>query len=205
MTLLLLIRHGQTTWNAERRLQGQKDAPLTETGVRQAQAVAERLADVVFSAVYTSDLGRAYHTAEIVNRPHGLPLIPRRGLREVHLGAWEGRTAGELGQNESEADLLAKWRQDSVANRPPGGERLEELQARVIEELEGIAREHPEGKVAVVTHGGVIKAAVSWVLDLPLGNQRRFEIGNGSVTQIEWGSGCSLLVTLNDRSHWKKL
>ncbi|MBW3625147.1 MAG: histidine phosphatase family protein [Armatimonadetes bacterium] len=203
MTQLLLIRHGQTTWNAERRLQGQQDAPLTEEGIRQAHAASGRLATTAFTAIYTSDLGRAAHTAEIINVPHRLELRQRADLREVDLGAWEGKTASELERNETEADLLAKWREDSVANRPPGGERLEELQARVIRALEGIAGAHPDGRVAVVTHGGVIKAAVSWVLGLPLGNQRRFEIGNGSITRLHLEPGRSLLVTLNDLSHWE--
>lgn len=203
MTQILLIRHGQTTWNAERRLQGQQDAPLSEKGLLQAQAAARRLSETAFIALYTSDLGRAYHTAEIINEPHRLELIPRSELREVHLGVWEGKTVEELEQDESEADLLAKWRLDSVSNRPPEGERLEEIQMRMIRALEEIASEYPEGQVGVVSHGGAIKAAVSWVLGLPLDHQRRFEIGNGSITRIELSRSRSVLLSLNDLSHWE--
>jgi broad specificity phosphatase PhoE len=202
MTSLLLIRHGQTTWNAERRLQGQQDAPLSPTGLQQAEAVAKRLASVPLNAIFTSDLMRAYHTAEAINRFHHLPLLPRPDLREVNLGLWEGRTVIELEQDATEADLLAKWRTDSVTNRPPGGERLEELQTRVINALEQIVKDYPRDFVAVVSHGGVIKAAVSWVLGLPLDHQRRFEINNTSLTQLSFGGRGPVLEYLNDVSHW---
>jgi broad specificity phosphatase PhoE len=201
MAVLLIIRHGQTTWNAERRLQGQHDAPLSAKGLREAEAIARRLAHTPLDALYSSDLGRALQTAEIVNAPHGLPIQARADLREVNLGEWEGKSVGELKQDESEADLLAKWRSDSLANRPPGGERLEELQARVVRALEEIAQDHPEGRIAVVTHGGVIKSAVSWLLGLPLDHQRRFEIGNASLTRMELGPRRTVLQCLNDRSH----
>jgi broad specificity phosphatase PhoE len=204
MTSLLLIRHGQTTWNAERRLQGQQDAPLSPQGLSQAEAVAKRLASVSLDAIVTSDLMRACHTAETINRFHCLPLFGRSDLREVNLGQWEGRTVTELEKDASEADLLAKWRTDSVANRPPGGERLEELQTRVINALEQIVQQHPRDRVAVVSHGGVIKAAVSWVLGLPLDHQRRFEINNTSITKVTFGARGPILEYLNDVSHWSE-
>jgi alpha-ribazole phosphatase/probable phosphoglycerate mutase len=202
VTVLYLIRHGQTTWNAERRLQGQRDSPLSEKGAKQADAVARRLAGTPLSAIYASDLSRARDTAEIVNARHRLPLMLRKDLREVNLGEWEGRTVTELERDESEADLLAKWRADSVKNRPPGGERLEELQTRVVNALEEIVTAHPDGEAAVVTHGGVVKAAVSWILGLPLDHQRRFEVNNASITRVSFGARGPYLEGLNDISHW---
>jgi alpha-ribazole phosphatase len=205
MCKLILIRHGQTTWNAERRLQGHQDSPLSPRGILEAEAVGRRLANEPLTALYSSDLSRASHTAEILNAAHHLPLVQRADLREVNLGQWEGKTASELEQDETEADLLAKWREDSLTNRPPGGERLEELQARVVSALEEIAEDHPEGLIAVVTHGGVIKAAVAWVLGLPLDHQRRFEVGNASITTLVLGPKRSLLLNLNDRSHCESI
>jgi alpha-ribazole phosphatase/probable phosphoglycerate mutase len=177
------------------------DAPLSEKGVRQAEAASRRLSTEELAAVYTSDLGRAVHTAGIIAAPHRLPLLKKTDLREVNLGEWEGKTVTELEQDESEADLLSQWRKDSLTHRPPGGERLEELQARVVRALEEVHREQPEGTVAVVSHGGAIKAAVAWVLGLPLGHQRRFEVQNGSITRIEWRGDRVTLSCLNDTTH----
>jgi broad specificity phosphatase PhoE len=203
MTQLILIRHGQTLWNAEKRLQGQRDAPLTEKGILQARAASLRLSQEPLAAVYTSDLGRAVRTAEFIAEPHRLPLVSREDLREVNLGEWEGKSVPELEQDEAEADLLSRWRTDSVTNRPPGGERLEELQARVVRALEEIRGDRREGRVAVVSDGGAIKAAVSWVLGVSLDRQRRFEIHNGSITRIDWTEGKVVIVTLNDTAHWE--
>jgi len=198
---LLLIRHGQTTWNAERRLQGQRDSPLSDYGVRQAEALAERLAPVRLTAIYTSDLERAYRTAEAIDRRHGLGLRARADLREVHLGRWEGRTVADLERDEAEADSLTLWRENAALHRPPGAERLEDLQARAVAALGEIAAAHGDGTIAVVTHGGVVKAAVGWALGLPLDRQRRFGVDNGSITALRWEKRGSLLLRLNDTCH----
>ena len=204
MSKLLLIRHGQTTWNAERRIQGHQDSPLSEEGLRQAEAIAGRLSIVRLDAIYTSDLARACRTAEAINVHHRLPLRTLVSLREANLGRWEGRTVADLEKDAVEADLLALWRTDSATNRPPGGERLEELQARAVAAVQRIVEAHPAGTIAVVTHGGVVKAVVSWALGLPIDRQRRFVVGNASLTRLSIDARGATLECLNDVSHWSE-
>lgn len=201
MAQLILIRHGQTVWNAERRLQGHLDSSLSAKGENEAEAVARRLRDEPLTALYSSDLGRAMTTARAINEAHRLPMHTDARLREVNLGRWEGKAVTDLEADEAESNLLALWRADSVANRPPGGERLEELQARVIQSLQEIAAANPGGRVAVVTHGGVVKAAVAWILGIPLERQRRFDVNNASLTRLDLSPKREAVICLNDFSH----
>ncbi len=159
LELLLLARHGQSTWNAERRWQGQGDPPLSERGRRQAEALADALAGHALDALLSSDLARAAETAEIVARRLGLPpprLEPR--LRERSLGAWTGRT---------EAEIAAAWpaelerlRAGDPELRPGGGESEHQVVRRVRDALSDLAAAPPGGRVALVTHLGVIRTLV---------------------------------------------
>jgi broad specificity phosphatase PhoE len=144
MTALLLARHGETEWNKERRFQGWADPPLNEAGRKQARLLAEQLRDLAFDAVYSSDLARAYETAEIVAAPHGVPVVADEGLREVDVGVVSGMTWVEAHERFG-VDL-------------PFGETREEHQARVLAAVERIARRHPVERVLIVTHGGTIRA-----------------------------------------------
>lgn len=147
MTRLLLVRHGQSTWNADGRWQGQADAPLSDFGRLQAAHAAAAVGAV--DAVYASTLDRARITAEIIAESIGVgPVIVLDDLQERDAGEWSGRTRAEI-----EVDYpgyLAEGR------RPPGWEGDDELIARVLPSLEAIGLRHPDGDVLVVTHGGVI-------------------------------------------------
>jgi probable phosphoglycerate mutase len=146
--MLLFVRHGETDWNAEGRLQGHTDRPLNEYGRRQARELAERLAGDGISAVYASDLIRARETAEIVAARLGLEVVLDPDLREKNWGNWEGLTADERAHVEFE------------------GESTEEHRARILRAVQRIVDAHPGERVAVVTHGGSlrrIQAAVSGV------------------------------------------
>lgn len=154
MTTLLLVRHGETDWNRERRWQGHADPPLNELGREQSSALAARLVSDPPGAVYSSDLTRARETAEIVGRSLGLEprLDPR--LREVDVGEWSGLTLPEIEQRFPEG----------LARRLAGGagwdegESYEAMGERVLEALHAIAAAHPGGRVLVVTHGGPMRA-----------------------------------------------
>ncbi len=154
-TELVLIRHAESTWNAERRWQGHSDPPLSQRGRRQAAEVAERLAQESFAALVCSDLKRALETAELIGARLGLsPHLDSR-LREIHLGAWSGLVR---------AEIEARWPEEHVRYRagdedvcPPGGESRRMLRARVEPALSELVRRHPHGRVAVVCHGGVIR------------------------------------------------
>jgi broad specificity phosphatase PhoE len=146
MTELLLVRHGETDWNAEGKLQGHTDRPLNDYGRKQAKALADRLAAEQIDAVYASDLSRARETAEIIAAVLGLEVAVDQDLREKNWGNWEGLTSEERLQIEFE------------------GETSEAHRDRTLDALQRIVARHPEGRIVVVTHGGSlrrIQAAVS--------------------------------------------
>ena len=150
MTALLLVRHGETDWNSEGRLQGQTDRPLSDYGRCQARELAEQLADERLEAIYTSDLARAMETAQILGARLGLTVVVDPDLREKNWGTWEGLTGDERIHVEF------------------AGESTEDHRDRVLGALRRIAGRHPDQRVVVVTHGGSlrrIQAAVNGVAD----------------------------------------
>lgn len=153
-TTLLLIRHGETAWNAEHRIQGRLDVPLSTTGVWQAGRLAERLAGEPIDAVVSSDLARARMTAAPVAEAHGLRMVAEPRLRERVFGIFEGKTLDEIAARHPEE--FAAWRARDVEWRMPGGESGTEFIARVLEAVREVAASHVGRTVAVVTHGGVL-------------------------------------------------
>ncbi len=152
MARLLLIRHGQSSWNAQGRWQGWADPPLSDIGEAQAVAAAERLRGEGLTKVVSSDLQRARRTAELIAERLGLPLLdPVPDLRERDIGDWSGLTTVEIEQGWP--GWLALWRAGEL-ERPPQGEAHHELGARVVAALERLAE--LDGCILVVTHGGVI-------------------------------------------------
>ncbi len=149
-TTILLVRHGETDWNRERRVQGHADRPLNEHGRAQAAALADELADEPLDAVYSSDLARAYETARAVAERHGLEVTVARELRERNFGTWEGLL---------DTEILARFPE---AHEGPWGddETQEQMSERVAAALERIAAAHPGGQVLVVAHGGPLRAAM---------------------------------------------
>lgn len=154
MTSLALIRHAHTEWNAQGRIQGQSDSPLTSQGRAWAKQCARTLGVGEFQAVYASPLGRAMATAGIIGEKLGLAVSPQPGLMEQAFGAWEGKTVQEL----RESGLLQPQMALGWAFEPPGGESRQALLARVWESLLALGRGHPRGKVLVVAHEGVLRA-----------------------------------------------
>jgi broad specificity phosphatase PhoE len=155
VTTLLLVRHGETDWNAEGRLQGHTDRPLNETGRRQARELADRLAGERVDAIYASDLSRAKETAEIVGERLGLTVVIDPDLREKNWGNWEGLTGDERVHVEFE------------------GETTEAHRDRIVRAVRRIAERHPEQRIVIVTHGGSlrrIQAAANGVADPVIDN-----------------------------------
>ncbi|HEU5477437.1 MAG TPA: histidine phosphatase family protein [Gaiellaceae bacterium] len=151
MTTLLLVRHGETDWNADGRLQGQTDRPLSDFGRRQARELAEELEDEQLEAIYSSDLARARETAEIVGARLGLPVVFDPDLREKDWGTWEGLTAVERDRVEFV------------------GESTEAHQERILLALRRISARHPgDGRVLVVTHGGSMRRVQTAALGMAL-------------------------------------
>jgi broad specificity phosphatase PhoE len=148
-TKILFARHGETDWNRERRVQGHTDRPLNETGREQAAALADELESVRVDAVYASDLARAQETAQIVAERLGLPITTLSELREKHFGTWEGLTDEEVLVRFPHARERGPW---------GDGETSEAMSERVVTAVRRIAREHPDGQVLVVSHGGPLRA-----------------------------------------------
>jgi broad specificity phosphatase PhoE len=174
MTTILLARHGETDWNAQRRVQGHSDTPLNDNGRAQALALAETLDGAVVDAVYSSDLARASDTAQVVADRLGLPVRVLPELRERHFGTWEGLT---------DKEILARF-PAAKSGSWGDGETKEEMRERVLAGLRRIAAEHPGGRVLVVTHGGPVRALL-----VESGLDGRGPIPNCSLYEVRFRDG----------------
>jgi broad specificity phosphatase PhoE len=203
MKYLVLVRHGETEWNSDNRVQGSVDVPLSEKGKAQAAALADALAarGVRFPVAYTSDLSRARETARVVQQRLDVPrLAVDPLLREMHCGDWEGRSIDAL--RESEPGAYDSW-MDDPAFRIPGGESVEDVRARVDRFFESRAGElESAGHVLIVAHGLLNRMILSRVMGLPPQRARYFATDNASVSLFRftrgrvfcdgWNVGCHL-------------
>jgi len=196
---IIFVRHGQTVYNNESRYQGHTDAALSDLGRKQADRVAERLKNTRLAAVYSSDLSRAKDTADAIASLHGLRVEVDTDLRECSFGEWEGLTVTEI--RERFPKEYANYRQDSVRYRAPGGERLEDLQARVVRAVNRIAERHPDDTVVIATHGGPIRAFFCHALGTELATFRKLHLDNAGITVLSTKNGLWSLELLNDTCH----
>lgn len=185
-TTLLVIRHGETVWNEEKRYQGHGDSPLTETGRNQVAALGRRMEKIRFDTLISSDLGRAQETASIVADYTGHPLEVDRRLRERNYGVLEGLTVPEIKARHSEVfDQLNTDDPDYII---PEGESHRQHYRRNIEFIEELLTKSTGATVAVVAHGGVLDSIFRHVARLPLDQPRCFITINASLTIITHGS-----------------
>ena len=196
---LHLIRHGETTSNADGRLQGHLDEPLNDRGVREAELLAERLAGMRIAVLYTSPLIRARSTAETVSTRLGLDLRERDFLMERDLGELSGLTGDEIGEK------YPGWRErrylTNAGDAVPGYERDEEFNERVIPNLEALISDHPKEEIAVVTHGGVIAAFCRHFMGITV--RGSVQLSNASICTYEVRDGLEhgQMLSLNDTCH----
>lgn len=184
VTAVLLIRHGEPAAWAKRLCHGSLDVPMSDGGVIQARRIGDHLRDVRLEAVYASPLSRAVATASAVAGSHGLDPVLREDLAEIDFGAFEGRAFDEIAV--SHPDLYRTWMHDATSVRFPGGESFSDLRARATSEVTRIRRDHEGGSVAVVTHGGVIRAVLAEVLGLDGGTIFRLGQSWGGLSLVEW-------------------
>lgn len=194
MTRLLIVRHGETAWNAEGRVQGHEDIHLNDRGRAQVRAAAEALAPLKVAAVYASDLQRAAETGRILAAPHSLPVTVTPLLRERNWGTWEGRTMAQI--EETDAAMAGRWRNHEWVN-PEMAEEYEALQERVVGEVRRIAEAHGDETVLIATHGGAVKVFAAWVLGAPLASHSAMRISNAGVTTILHRAGHYVLDSYN--------
>lgn len=204
MTRLFLVRHGETMWNVEGRLQGHADEPLNEHGHDQARHLAERLRDVSFSTAYSSDLARTRETMETIMKDYEQNSYESTHLlREISHGSWEGLTHDQL--NERFPDTYPRrFMADDPTFAPPDGESLEAFFERVGTFAERLRAEHRDGdeNVLIVSHGGVLRALLICLLDFPLTSLWQLHSSHGSVSIIElWPDGHPILELWNDTGH----
>lgn len=203
-TEITIIRHGETIWNAQQRIQGQRNSKLSENGIRQAGLVAKALAKREFDVLISSDLERAVETAEIINKELLLPLGYNENIRERSFGIVEGMTLAEMKQQYPNEYVSYKERDPKFAFTD--GESIEQLFNRVTSEIEAIAREFENKKVLIVSHGLVLEMMMYKTFNIKLDNPRVFSINNSSISSFyidednwflkEWGV-IEHLVSLN--------
>lgn len=201
-TTLILIRHGQTAWNDEGRIQGQQDVELDEAGILQAQSLAPAVLELEPEYVYASDLVRARRTAELATVHLGLPIHIDPRLRERCFGEYETLTRREI-REKFDPHFFSDERGEPD-QFIEGAEMIEDFQTRCVSALSDIAEGHPGRRIALFTHGGVIRSWVCHWLGIPMTAPRRFKVSNTSIHIFEshpiltWVAGC-----LGDTRHIK--
>lgn len=207
MTEVLLIRHGETAWNAIRRLQGHLDIPLNEEGARQAAALGRVLRDEPLDAIISSDLQRACQTAQAIATPRGMTVQLDSGLRERCYGAFEGMLYTEIGQRYP--DAYAAWQAREIDARfPPGvhvAETIREFSQRVTGTITRLLAKGRYRKVALVAHGGVLECAYRAAQGLGFAHKRDFDIFNASINRFHWDGQMLNILQWGEVSHLSEL
>ncbi len=196
---LILVRHGETAWNRENRVQGRSDTPLSDAGISQAGRLAESIGNERIVGIVTSPLRRAVETASIINRCANAPLEIDEDLMELDQGMFEGMRFGELSREH--AEFLRRWAADPASVVMPGGESLAALQERAWRSVYRITASC--GTVLVVSHNFTITAILCKVLDIPLSDFRRIRLDNASKTVVEADAGVFRAIVINDTAHLK--
>lgn len=196
---LYIIRHGQTDWNVEGKIQGRQDIPLNDMGRRQARALADGMKSRPVASVYSSPQKRAMETAEAIAGPLGLTVKAVPQLMEIGYGDWEGRSAEDILTTDRE--LYESWWQHPATVAPPGGETLNQVDERCRQAWDMI-RSGMKGDTAVVAHGGTLAHFIVHLLE-GQSEAKEIVVSNASITTMDYDpkSGACRLVDLNDCSH----
>ncbi|MEG3990927.1 histidine phosphatase family protein [Microcoleus sp. S28C3] len=200
---LVIVRHGETEWNVQSKATGQLDSPLTPKGIRQAHAIADRLLRLSFTTLYSSDLGRAVQTANIIAKVCGKKVIFDPQLREWNMGIFEGLTVSEMHKK------FPQYRQDyeriGFEYVIPEGESLRQCRDRGCRVLNAIAERHLDETVVAIGHGCLLMVFFEMVLGLPPGNSWRFKLYNANLCIFEYINGRWSLIVWNDVSHLENI
>jgi probable phosphoglycerate mutase len=203
-TTILLIRHGETAWNALRRLQGHIDIPLNEEGERQAGALARALADENIDVIVASDLQRAMQTAQAVAGHYdGAQVLTDAQLRERCYGVFEGMLYAEIEQ-QYPTDYALWQARDIDAVMPPGervAESFRQFYARSVAAIAGWAGRHPGKTLAIVAHGGVLECAYRAAVGMSLDSPRDFQVKNASINRFTFADGKLVLDSWGEVDH----
>ena len=196
MGRLVLVRHGETDWNVERRVQGHSDTPLNEHGREQARKLSATLGLEAFDLVISSDLDRAKETARL-SLPAGTAITEASDLRELNFGDWEGLTGPEIEAN-APGSLGKTWRGWGEA---PSGESLAAFAERIDRVVQRLRAELGEGTALVVAHGGTLRVVICLAMGLPVDKAWQFQLANTAVSELELFADGAILSRLNDTGH----
>jgi len=196
---LLLIRHGQTDWNAERRVMGDRPIPLNAVGKAQARAIAKKLKNVHISAVFASPVTRAIQTSRpLIAGRQSISLYEDEGLKEINYGDWVGRVFSEITE-------LPKYFEDPLSIEIPGGEKIPDVQKRVVASIDKMRVGYPEGRIVAISHADPIKLAVMYYLGIPNKEMHRLRIDNGSMTVVHFNAIKNpRVVVVNGVDDWQR-
>ncbi|HYW56165.1 MAG TPA: histidine phosphatase family protein [Polaromonas sp.] len=198
-TRIIAIRHGETEWNVNARMQGHLDIALNDTGRWQADRVAQALIDEPITAIYTSDLLRAFDTAQAISGELTVPAQSDTGLRERHFGEFQGRTLAEL--EATQPGQAMRWRTRDPDYAPLGGESLVQFRGRVLDATQKLVARHPGELIALVTHGGVLDVLYRAATRVELQAARTWALGNASINRLLWTPDGFTLVGWADSRH----
>ena len=199
MTRVIAVRHGQTEWNVQARIQGQGDSDLTDEGREQARSLAERLSREQFDVLVSSDLGRAAATAEAIAARCGKPIVLDARLRERHFGVGEGMTYEEV--DRAFPGAFARIRNVDPDFVIPGGESRRQFHERVRGAFESLAAAHPGKTLVIVTHGGVLATFFRHVHEIALDVAHPIAITNASYNVLQYDGRRWSVVTWSDNTH----
>jgi len=202
-TRIIAVRHGETAWNVDTRLQGHMDIALNTKGVWQARQVAQALSHETVDVVYASDLIRAWETAKAVSQATGAPLVAEPGLRERKFGTFEGRTYAEISAQWPEQSEL--WRKRVPDWAPPGGESLATMRERVGRTVDALAAQHIGGQIVLVAHGGVLDMLYRLATGQELQAPRSWHLGNAAINRLLWTPDGLTLVGWADTHHLEEV
>jgi alpha-ribazole phosphatase len=199
MTKIIYVRHGQTLWNETMKYQGHTDICLNSLGLKQAEAAAIRLAAENISAVYSSDLVRAYATADVIACKHGLTVQAEPAFREIHFGEWEGLTYEEICQRWPEIINQLYSSPDEI--KIPGGETFRELKKRAVLAIEQLISKHTDETIVAVSHGGTIRTILCAALHIHLNYIWNIRQDNTAISVVEYYPERNIVCLVNDTSH----
>ncbi len=199
---LIMIRHGETEWNKNRRYQGQEDVSLNEKGREQARLAAEALAGEDLDMICASDLSRAYDTASELTADRELEVREFPDLRELDFGNWGGQSYEDIVENDEKR--FKDWLENPGETSPPEGEAMDEFRERVCGAFDRIIEDEAE-KIAVVAHGGSLRIFLVDILGIPLERYTRLYFDNGGITRVKFYDDNPVVTLVNSTHHLQEL
>ncbi len=199
-TQVIFVRHGETVWNTEGRMMGQLNSPLTPKGEQQVLALGSRLKSHAISALYSSDLGRAMQTAQAIADASQVEITQEQGLREIHMGDWQGYTRAEIAEQFPEQWATYQG-EGQYTYQTPNGESHAQKSKRTVATLNRLTDQHVGETIVMVSHAGILRAVFEYVLNLPPHNRDRFQRNNAAFNLFSKVGDDWSLVVYGDQTH----